>query len=129
MYTPVNPSFTIYMWGVRVCSLHGLVFVMCSGSILISVVCQCIFPLLRELAYLSVIRNWGCLLPSFAGGAEMFNLKAVMDVQPLKQNRTERAFINFNSILYFTQLHYNNGNMRQCNTNKHEYKHIKVQGQ
>ena len=28
MYTPVNPSFTIQKWGVRGCSLHGLVFVM-----------------------------------------------------------------------------------------------------
>ena len=28
MYTPVNPSFTIYKWGVRGCSLHGRVFVM-----------------------------------------------------------------------------------------------------
>ena len=28
MYTPVNPSFTIEKWGVRGCSLHGLVFVM-----------------------------------------------------------------------------------------------------
>ena len=28
MYTPVNPSFTIYKWGVRGSSLHGNVFVM-----------------------------------------------------------------------------------------------------
>ena len=28
MYTPVNPSFTIYKWGVRGFSLHRLVFVM-----------------------------------------------------------------------------------------------------
>ena len=27
MYTPVNPSFTIYKWGVRGSSLHGHVFV------------------------------------------------------------------------------------------------------
>ena len=30
MYTPVNPSFSIQKWGVRGCSLHGLVFVMYS---------------------------------------------------------------------------------------------------
>ena len=28
MYTPVNPRFTIYKWGVRGSSLHGHVFVM-----------------------------------------------------------------------------------------------------
>ena len=28
MRTPVNPSFTIYKWGVRGSSLHGHVFVM-----------------------------------------------------------------------------------------------------
>ena len=28
MYTPVNPSFTIYKWGVRGSFLHGHVFVM-----------------------------------------------------------------------------------------------------
>ena len=28
MYTRVNPSFTIYKWGVRGSSLHGYVFVM-----------------------------------------------------------------------------------------------------
>ena len=27
-YTPANPSFTLYKWGIRGCSLHGLVFVM-----------------------------------------------------------------------------------------------------
>ena len=28
MYTPVNPSFTIYKWEVRGSSFHGHVFVM-----------------------------------------------------------------------------------------------------
>ena len=28
MYTRVNPTFSIKKWGVRGCSLHGLVFVM-----------------------------------------------------------------------------------------------------
>ena len=28
MYTPVNPSFTIYTWGVRGVFVHGHVFVM-----------------------------------------------------------------------------------------------------
>ena len=30
LYIPVNPSFTILKWGVRGCSLHGLVIVMYS---------------------------------------------------------------------------------------------------
>ena len=28
MYTPVNPGFTIYKWGVRGCILHGHVSMM-----------------------------------------------------------------------------------------------------
>ena len=28
MYTPVNPSITVYKWGVREYTLHGLVFMM-----------------------------------------------------------------------------------------------------
>ena len=28
MYTPVNPSFTIYKWGVTGCTLHGHVSMM-----------------------------------------------------------------------------------------------------
>ena len=32
MYTPVNPSFTIFKWRVRGSSLHGLVFVMKSNN-------------------------------------------------------------------------------------------------
>ena len=33
MYTPVNPSFTIYKWGVRGCSLHGhVIMILCQDS-------------------------------------------------------------------------------------------------
>ena len=44
MYIPVNPSFTIYKWGVRGSGSHGHVIVMASFSELISSKTSCIIP-------------------------------------------------------------------------------------